>query len=1524
MEYFTEKLPLIIETPWRRKTQGESQAGQARSWTSPGAPPTITGIKGKTVSPVYSALIEYNRLNRSVQDFKNPPLSSSLSGPGLGSVFHRSRQGSSPQHAPYAVTFSGQTHKTVQSPYKKNASESESLRKVSPKKNTHVNPSLSTREPSSLFPQFSKPLLGMPISPANTHIVFGSTLVSGGSNSLPKVFTSQAMSQTDMSLSASVSSRTSTSLPPATAWGHASHASSMHMDTWHVQSLPHSKSLATSQSSFIFRYGTGSSAVDPNAGKQYPPHANQRSAMSKPLPAQYNPVLRNISPNPLVTAGAASSATSMEVGAWTLLPQTGVMVQGPMPPPSATALQLLSDQQGERHKTSQQGHMNHTPMTMSGEWDDYDPRSHGTKNAEDKTVGGESGSQRRKKSPPRDLGSTGYQYSPAFSLKQSLQDVVKEMKKEISVFPKMKPPKMKFHHRSGGPLCHLRPQELLASLIPLPTSEEEQQVPALVTPDPHAPPSHPPSISVPMPRTPPKQQSAASEPEPAQPLSTSSIQPGVRSNSHPSHPPAVDDLQVPLQTTHTEGQAELQTSLDAQRAVLRTPMYDRRLPLTPHALNEPLGSSSKPGTPNNRLTPAGTSSKPGTPNNRLAPAGTSSKPGTPISTKLPLAPGSRPVTPPMAPPSVSMGAGPAKHAQEPEVWTAEETDLLEPRLPSNVVLTVEDVIGHEASSVDDPLQDPPSARQNNIEDQCLIVRTQTGGERSEASSTFGGAAQLQYDERDLATSMMLEDEEDEEDGWVSRVNVHEVGQEQTPAHVRELFEGTHSEVEVEDHATKEAEGGTGARVLSLDVAGVALQTKEPAQSSKGSAQAAAASPRSTSSSLGASTVAYLDHVLNDMMTQLVMQGGGCNAGSRQGTPSSARRVQAITPNMDAVEMAQSSKPSSRLGTPSSASSRMQALNPKPSSAQRQQVLAATLMPVRHSVATSSASSVDTPSHLREQDPKPLTSPFNLQDYSSAVQESAEELLVEGLKQDAAQHAPRHHEPRSSMVSAPTRAEVDRAVTPTDFRELAGYLRDIEGSAGGDVGETTWSRYSISPLVAGPDEEAMDMWAAGDEEDSEYTTSRGGAGLEDELEVLSVSPGGMVRLEGSPSQRSTVTSGGAGLHAENDMIVDGVRVLGRKYVVQHVVGEGAYGLVMKCEVLGGGGKHVAIKSFKIEDDDPDAEDVKRNSRREVALLRALQHPHVVGLVDEFYVRDRLFIVMEFVPCNLLELLEAEPGGMNREAVRLILYQLCSVITYIHGKNVVYRDIKPENMLVDEQGCLKLCDFGFARYLNGPGEPLTDYVATRWYRAPELLLGPPFQEEGKGIVQYMYSAPIDMWAIGCLMGELLDGEPLFPGDSDLDQLYRIQQIQGPITEDHLELFSRNPQNAGITFNFKDKISLAKRYEGKLDALELDFLEGLLCMDPAKRLTGQQCLQHPYLSDLAGTHLMGARHHEAAAASPNTTQHSVVTGGDFSPCSNMTAGSALNSSRYHSEGGVSVEGAVEMMDLQEAEFSTRDISV
>jgi len=100
----------------------------------------------------------------------------------------------------------------------------------------------------------------------------------------------------------------------------------------------------------------------------------------------------------------------------------------------------------------------------------------------------------------------------------------------------------------------------------------------------------------------------------------------------------------------------------------------------------------------------------------------------------------------------------------------------------------------------------------------------------------------------------------------------------------------------------------------------------------------------------------------------------------------------------------------------------------------------------------------------------------------------------------------------------------------------------------------------------------------------------------------------------------------------------------------------------------------------------------------------------------------------------------------------------------------------------------------------------------------------------------------------MGELVDGEPLFAGDSDIDQLYKIQKVQGAIPKHQWELFSRNPNNTGIVFGVKEPLTLRRRYAGKLNDVELDFLEGLLRLDPETRLTGPQCLRHPYLKNLA----------------------------------------------------------------------------
>ncbi|MCQ2820818.1 MAG: CDKL family serine/threonine-protein kinase [archaeon] len=289
----------------------------------------------------------------------------------------------------------------------------------------------------------------------------------------------------------------------------------------------------------------------------------------------------------------------------------------------------------------------------------------------------------------------------------------------------------------------------------------------------------------------------------------------------------------------------------------------------------------------------------------------------------------------------------------------------------------------------------------------------------------------------------------------------------------------------------------------------------------------------------------------------------------------------------------------------------------------------------------------------------------------------------------------------------------------------------------------------------------------------------------------------------------------------------------KYEVLGVVGEGAYGIVYKCKNRQNG-EFVAIKKFKESDD----EIVKKTMKRELRSLQMLKHENVVGFQDAFKRKGNLFLVFEFVDKNLLELLESQPNGLNPKLIKSLIYQLCKAIKYLHSQNILHRDIKPENLLITNDNKLKLCDFGFARKVNFSNpETLTDYVATRWYRSPELLITGGY-----------YGPEVDYWAVGCIMGELADGNPLFPGENETDQLHCIQKVLGNLPEDQINMFFNNPIYAGKKLlDVQRPETLERRYMGKLSKLDIDFMKGLLELDPKKRLNGDTVFKHPYFKDL-----------------------------------------------------------------------------
>ncbi|XP_051528743.1 cyclin-dependent kinase-like 5 isoform X2 [Myxocyprinus asiaticus] len=291
----------------------------------------------------------------------------------------------------------------------------------------------------------------------------------------------------------------------------------------------------------------------------------------------------------------------------------------------------------------------------------------------------------------------------------------------------------------------------------------------------------------------------------------------------------------------------------------------------------------------------------------------------------------------------------------------------------------------------------------------------------------------------------------------------------------------------------------------------------------------------------------------------------------------------------------------------------------------------------------------------------------------------------------------------------------------------------------------------------------------------------------------------------------------------------------KFEVLGIVGEGAYGVVLKC-------RHketkelVAIKKFK---DSEENEEVKETTLRELKMLRTLKQDNIVELKEAFRRRGKLYLVFEYVEKNMLELLEELPNGAPPDKVRSYILQLIKAIHWCHKNEIVHRDIKPENLLISSNDILKLCDFGFARNLSeGSDANYTEYVATRWYRSPELLLGAP------------YGKAVDMWSVGCILGELSDGQPLFPGESEIDQLFTIQKVLGPLPPEQMKLFYNNPRFAGLRFpSVSHPQTLERRYLGIINGLMLDLIKNLLCLNPTERFLTEQCLNHPVFQGLRG---------------------------------------------------------------------------
>ncbi|XP_029036576.1 glycogen synthase kinase-3 beta-like isoform X10 [Osmia bicornis bicornis] len=299
-----------------------------------------------------------------------------------------------------------------------------------------------------------------------------------------------------------------------------------------------------------------------------------------------------------------------------------------------------------------------------------------------------------------------------------------------------------------------------------------------------------------------------------------------------------------------------------------------------------------------------------------------------------------------------------------------------------------------------------------------------------------------------------------------------------------------------------------------------------------------------------------------------------------------------------------------------------------------------------------------------------------------------------------------------------------------------------------------------------------------------------------------------------------------------------------YTDTKVIGNGSFGVVYLAKLCDAE-ELVAIK--KVLQD-------KRFKNRELQIMRRIEHCNIVKLKYFFYSsgdkKDEVYLnlVLEYIPETVYKV--ARHYNKSKQTIpinfiKLYMYQLFRSLAYIHSLGICHRDIKPQNLLLDpESGVLKLCDFGSAKHLV-KGEPNVSYICSRYYRAPELIFG-----------AIDYTTKIDVWSAGCVVAELLLGQPIFPGDSGVDQLVEIIKVLGTPTRDQIR--EMNPNYTEFKFPQIKAHPWQKVFRARTPPEAMELVAGLLEYTPSGRITPLEACAHPFFDELReqGTRLPNGR--------------------------------------------------------------------
>ncbi|KAF9510838.1 hypothetical protein BS47DRAFT_1373238 [Hydnum rufescens UP504] len=280
-----------------------------------------------------------------------------------------------------------------------------------------------------------------------------------------------------------------------------------------------------------------------------------------------------------------------------------------------------------------------------------------------------------------------------------------------------------------------------------------------------------------------------------------------------------------------------------------------------------------------------------------------------------------------------------------------------------------------------------------------------------------------------------------------------------------------------------------------------------------------------------------------------------------------------------------------------------------------------------------------------------------------------------------------------------------------------------------------------------------------------------------------------------------------------------------YQIVAQVGEGTFGQVYKARNTQSG-KYVALKRIRMESE---RDGFPVTAMREIKLLQSLRHENVINLHEMMVSKGNVYMVFEYMDHDLTGILSQNNFHFTEGHLKSLCHQMLAGIAYLHQKAVIHRDMKGSNILINNQGILKIADFGLARfYQKRRRTDYTNRVITLWYRPPELLLGAT-----------VYGPEVDMWSVGCIMLELFTKKPIFQGNDEIHQLETIYKLMGTPSVEEWVGFSDLPWYELVKPPEKIKNRFRSAFQKYLSPTALDLAQKLLEYDPAKRITASDAL-------------------------------------------------------------------------------------